>query len=284
MVELSKRCIAIGPPVSTFRRNTCYRSKRRQRYHWSSLHPRTLADGHVGDGDGRHHMGQDWEKIVEFLGANLLTQASPAHRKSRVPGIAPLRGDVIPIPASSDAFQSRLCPGQMATQIDLGFIYSFCSFFFSCSSQHHQLPSRSSLGLGGEAQVRLDGAHLGEQLGGLLALDSGVDNDVVTRHPVDRGGDLVLVASLQRVDDAQDLGAVAASRRGVREDGADGLLGVDEEDGADREGNALLVDVGGVLVVDPGPKCQQSQPVNVCASWHKLTCRRGRQPCAPCRR
>ena len=116
---------------------------------------------------------------------------------------------------------------------------------------HHHRP-HLSLGQRGEAQVRLDGAHLGEQLGGLVALDGGVDDDVVAGHPVDGRGDLVLVARLQRVDDAQDLSAVAARRRRVRQDGADRLLGVDEEDGADGEGDALLVDVGRVLVVDPG--------------------------------
>lgn len=61
----------------------------------------------------------------------------------------------------------------------------------------------------------------------------------------------MLVASLERVDDSEDLGGVATSRSWVREDGADGLLGVDDEDGADGESNALGVDVGGVLVVNP---------------------------------
>lgn len=111
---------------------------------------------------------------------------------------------------------------------------------------------RSSTGQRGEAQVRLDGAQVGEQLGGLLALDGGVDNDVVAGDPVDGGGDAVLVARLERVDDAQDLGAVAARRGRVREDGADRLLGVDDEDGADGEGDALGVDVGRVLEVEPG--------------------------------
>lgn len=62
----------------------------------------------------------------------------------------------------------------------------------------------------------------------------------------------MLVTSLERVDNAEDLSGVAASAGGVREDGADGLLGVDDEDGTDGESDALLVDVGGVLVVDPG--------------------------------
>lgn len=95
-----------------------------------------------------------------------------------------------------------------------------------------------------------------------------MDNDVVARDPVDRGGDLVLVAGLQRVDDAQDLGAVTAGGSRVRQDGADGLLGVDEEDGADGEGNALLIDVGGVLVVKPKTQGRVGQRVCVAtAGW-----------------
>jgi hypothetical protein len=75
---------------------------------------------------------------------------------------------------------------------------------------------------------------------------------LLTRNPVDRSGDAVLVASLERVDNAQNLGGVAASACRVGEDGADGLLWVDDEDRADGESNALRVNVGGVLVVDPG--------------------------------
>ena len=70
-----------------------------------------------------------------------------------------------------------------------------------------------------------------------------------TWKPVDRSGDPVLVTSLERVDDAQHLSGVTASRSRVGEDGADSLLRVDDEDGADGESNALGVDVGGILVV-----------------------------------
>lgn len=103
----------------------------------------------------------------------------------------------------------------------------------------------------GEAEVGLDGAEVGEELLRLLVLDARGDDDVVTGNPVDGGGDFVLVAGLERVDDAQHLGRVATSGRRVGEDGADLLAGVDDEDGSDGEGDALLVDVGGVLVVDP---------------------------------
>jgi len=60
----------------------------------------------------------------------------------------------------------------------------------------------------------------------------------------------VLVASLEGVDDAEDLGGVAAGGGWVREDGTDGLLRVDDEDGADGESNTLGVNVGDVLVVE----------------------------------
>jgi hypothetical protein len=107
------------------------------------------------------------------------------------------------------------------------------------------------LGERGESEVRLDDAELGEQGLGLLVLDGGVDNDVLTGDPVDRGGDAVLVTGLEGVDDAEDLSGVAAGGGRVGEDGADGLLGVDDEDGSDGEGNALLIDVGSILLVDP---------------------------------
>jgi hypothetical protein len=61
----------------------------------------------------------------------------------------------------------------------------------------------------------------------------------------------VLVTSLERVNNSQDLSGVTAGRCRVGENGTDSLLGVNNEDRADGEGNALRVDVGGVLVVDP---------------------------------
>lgn len=123
------------------------------------------------------------------------------------------------------------------------------------SSHHARSTHKQSSLLGrerGEAEVRLDDAEVGEQLLGLLVGDRRGDNDIVAGDPVDGGGDAVLVAGLEGVDDAEDLGGVAAGGGRVGEDGADLLVGVNEEDGADGEGNALLVDVGGVLVVDPG--------------------------------
>jgi hypothetical protein len=104
---------------------------------------------------------------------------------------------------------------------------------------------------GSESEVRLDDAELGEELSSLVVLDAGVDDDVVTRKPVNGGGDSVLVTGLKRVDDSENLGRVSAGGGRVGEDGSDDLLRINDEDGSDGEGNTLLINVGGVLVVDP---------------------------------
>jgi len=100
-----------------------------------------------------------------------------------------------------------------------------------------------------ESKIWLDDAEVGEQSLGLLVLDTRVNNNIVTRDPVDRSGDAMLVTSLERVDDTKNLSGVSASRGGVREDEANCLLGINDENGSDSERNALGVDIGGVLVV-----------------------------------
>lgn len=114
-----------------------------------------------------------------------------------------------------------------------------------------RLPAHLLLWLWRKPQVGLNDAHIGEQRLGLFVCDGRMHDNVVATGPVDRGRDAVLVAELERVDDAQDLGRVAAGRGWVGEDGADGLFRIDDEDAADGKGNALAVDVCGVLVVDP---------------------------------
>ena len=69
--------------------------------------------------------------------------------------------------------------------------------------------------------------------------------------PIDWSSDLVLVARLERIDDAEDFGRVAASASGVGEDGADRLLWINHEHAADGECDSLLVHVCGILMVDP---------------------------------
>ena len=54
---------------------------------------------------------------------------------------------------------------------------------------------------------------------------------------------------LEGVKDTEDLGGVAAGGGGVRQDSADSLLWVNDEDGADSESNALGIDVGSILVI-----------------------------------
>jgi len=125
------------------------------------------------------------------------------------------------------------------------------TYLFSLTRKYSLLRNCSFLlGQRSESKVGLYDAKLGEQLLGLLVVNGRVDNHIITRNPVDWSSDLVLITSLKRVDDAENLGGVAASRGGIRQDESDGLLGVDDEDGSDGEGNALGVYVGGVLVVE----------------------------------
>jgi len=93
-----------------------------------------------------------------------------------------------------------------------------------------------------------------------------VHNNVIAWDPVDRRGHLVLVTSLERVDNSQYLGGVTPGRGRVGENGADGLLGVNDEDGANCESDTLRVDVGGILVVDH-VICQCDLPFLVANDW-----------------
>lgn len=88
---------------------------------------------------------------------------------------------------------------------------------------------------------------LGEDLLGFLSGDAGMDNDIVTLLPVTGSGDLVLVAQLERVDDAQDFIKVTAGGCGVCDNQADSLLGINDEDRSNSERNTLGIDIGGIL-------------------------------------
>lgn len=61
----------------------------------------------------------------------------------------------------------------------------------------------------------------------------------------------MLVTSLQRVDNAENLSCVTPSRGRVRHDKTDSLFWVDNKDRADGESDSLGVNIGGVLVIDP---------------------------------
>lgn len=78
-------------------------------------------------------------------------------------------------------------------------------------SAHRSTSSRLRAWVLGEGEVR---EHLTvftrEELLALLALDERRDDDILTGLPVDRRGELVLVAALQRLNDTEDLIEVAA--------------------------------------------------------------------------
>jgi hypothetical protein len=115
--------------------------------------------------------------------------------------------------------------------------------------------------------VRLDDADvvLAKLLLGILGGDGRRNNNIVTREPVDRGGDTLLVGGLESLDNTENLGGVTAGGGRVGQGETDLLAGVDDEDGTDGEGEAwwtlewfiqiprdgctLLVNVGDVLVV-----------------------------------
>jgi len=107
---------------------------------------------------------------------------------------------------------------------------------------------------------------LREQSLGLFVLNTGVNDNIITGDPIDWGGNTVLVAGLEGIDNSENLGGVASSGSGVGKDEADGLLGVDDEDGTDSESNTLGINVGGVLVVEH-VICVRNLAVLVANDW-----------------
>jgi hypothetical protein len=120
-----------------------------------------------------------------------------------------------------------------------------------------------------ESEVGLDDLDtLGEELVGLFGRNAGVDDNIVTLLPVTGSGDTVLVTELKRVNDTKDLIKVTASGSGVAQDETDGLLGIDDEDGTDSEGDTLAINVGDILNNNRGQQtssfktiCHHSRPI-----------------------
>ena len=106
------------------------------------------------------------------------------------------------------------------------------------------------LQLGRSDHLRLHLTNLAKLPLGILGGNRRGNDNVVTRQPVDRAGDTVLVGGLKSVDNTEDLGGVTASGGRVGHDQADLLGGVDDEDGTDGQGHTLRINIGGVLVVD----------------------------------
>jgi hypothetical protein len=112
-----------------------------------------------------------------------------------------------------------------------------------------------------KSEVRLDNLDtLGEDLLGFLSGDAGVDDNIITLLPVTGSGDAVLVTELERVNNAKDLIKVTASGGRVGQNETDALLGVNDEDRADSEGNTLSVNVSNILNIKHA--CQFRNPCN----------------------
>ena len=117
-------------------------------------------------------------------------------------------------------------------------------------SAHHNPTNQLLLLQISEAQVRLNSADFAKLLLGILSRNRRRNNNIVTREPVNRASNAVLVGSLEGINDTENLSSVTTSRSGVGHDQTDLLAGVDDEDGADGQSQSLGVHVGGVLVVN----------------------------------
>ena len=103
---------------------------------------------------------------------------------------------------------------------------------------------------GGGGYIRLDSTDLTKLLLRILSRDGRRNDNIITRQPVNRASDTVLISRLEGINHTENLGGVTAGRGRVGHDQTDLLGRVNDEDGADGEGHALGVDVGGILVVD----------------------------------
>lgn len=61
----------------------------------------------------------------------------------------------------------------------------------------------------------------------------------------------MFITRLQRIYHSQHLGGISTGRRGIGHDQSDGLLWVDDEDGADGESYSLLIHIRRILVIQP---------------------------------
>lgn len=90
--------------------------------------------------------------------------------------------------------------------------------------------------IGGVTEVRLDGSVAREDLVGLLLGDGGNNDNVLSRLPVDGGGDSVLGSELQGNEHALDFVKVAASRGRVGQSKLKLAIRTDDENRANGEG------------------------------------------------
>lgn len=107
---------------------------------------------------------------------------------------------------------------------------------------HTCLHAKSSLHLS-KSKIRLQLPHisLAKLLLRIRSAHARRNNHILALLPINRRDDALLVARLQTVDDAQHLGGVPAGRRRVHHGQADFFGRVDDEDGADGEGDAAFL-------------------------------------------
>ena len=101
-----------------------------------------------------------------------------------------------------------------------------------------------------EPQVRLNLLNISKLLPRIFGAHAWWHNNVIANRPVDRRNDTLLVTSLKRINHPQHFCRVATSASRVVHLESDLLGGVDDEDGADSEGNSLLLDVVKVILRD----------------------------------
>lgn len=75
-------------------------------------------------------------------------------------------------------------------------------------------------------------------------------NHVLADLPINRSRHALLVTMLQRINDPQHFGRIPPRRSGIHHGQTDLGRGIDDEDAPDGEGDALLVDIVQVLLVD----------------------------------
>ena len=73
-----------------------------------------------------------------------------------------------------------------------------------------------------------------------IYLDGRVNDDTISRSPVCRGSDLVLVTELKGVDHSQDFVELTTGRSGVGQSQTDLLCWVDNVNGSDSEWNTVI--------------------------------------------
>ena len=69
-------------------------------------------------------------------------------------------------------------------------------------------------------------------------------------HPIDRRGDTLSVTCLKAINDSQYFGSISPCTRRIHHRQPNLLARVNDEDAANGESDALLIDIRGVLRVD----------------------------------